>query len=80
MNDGLLVPSNADGMACFKGKNDRLILIRNHEIGHVPNIQNIFVKNPYGDEIKKYIRKNGKNFYDIYQDKTQCFGGRCSKS
>ena len=36
MDDGLLVPSNADGMACFKGDGNNVILVRNHEIGHVP--------------------------------------------
>ncbi len=31
MNDGYLVPANADGMACFPGKGSRVILMRNHE-------------------------------------------------
>ena len=35
MSDGLLVPGKGDGMATFKGKNNRTILIRNHEI--IPN-------------------------------------------
>ena len=32
MDDGLLVPGNADGMAAFTGPNGRTILIRNHEL------------------------------------------------
>ncbi|MBL0742536.1 alkaline phosphatase PhoX [Chryseolinea lacunae] len=31
MSDGLLVPGKADGMATFKGKNNRTIIVRNHE-------------------------------------------------
>ena len=47
MDDGLLVPSNADGMACFKGRGDNIILIRNHEIGHIPKLSTLFKNNPY---------------------------------
>ena len=48
MDDGLLVPPNADGMACFKGNGDNIILVRNHEIGHVPKLSTFFKNNPYG--------------------------------
>ena len=59
MNDGLRVPNNADGMGCFKGDNDNVILVRNHEIGHFPIAQNVFGSNyPYGKGLKRYIRKN----------------------
>lgn len=33
MSDGLRVPGMPDGMACFKGKGDQVILVRNHELG-----------------------------------------------
>ena len=46
MDDGLLVPSNADGMTCFTMGKDRVVLIRNHEIGHVPRLS-IFFKNNF---------------------------------
>ena len=75
MDDGLLVPSNADGMACFKGKGDNLILIRNHEIGHVPELSTFFKNNPYGKKFKRYIKKNSNKFYDIKKTNTHCFGG-----
>ncbi len=32
MSDGHEVPALPDGMACFKGKNGKLILMRNHEV------------------------------------------------
>lgn len=36
MSDGLLVPDRPDGMATFEGQQDRIILVRNHELmpGH----------------------------------------------
>ena len=33
MSDGLLVPGQADGMAAFPGKDGRVIIVRNHELG-----------------------------------------------
>ncbi len=32
MSDGLVVPDRADGMGAFKGRNGRIILVRNHEM------------------------------------------------
>lgn len=32
MDDGLLTPSKMDGMACFPGDGDQVILVRNHEL------------------------------------------------
>ena len=49
MNDGLFVPNAADGMACFKGSGNNIILIRNHELGHFPILENVFkIKDPLG--------------------------------
>ncbi len=33
MDDGLQVPGMPDGMACFEGKGNEVILVRNHELG-----------------------------------------------
>lgn len=33
MNDGMTVPGMPDGMACFPGKGNEIILVRNHELG-----------------------------------------------
>lgn len=33
MDDGLIVPDKADGMACFPLDADRVVLVRNHELG-----------------------------------------------
>jgi secreted PhoX family phosphatase len=32
MSDGLTVPNKADGMGCFKWDDDRVVLVRNHEL------------------------------------------------
>jgi len=78
MDDGLIVPHSADGMACFQGDGDTVILVRNHEIGHVPNIENFLKANPYGDFFKDYLIANSNDFYDSKDNKTQCFGGTTS--
>ena len=76
MNDGLNVPDAADGMACFKGKKDNIILVRNHELGHMPFLENsILDKYPFGKNQNKFMKKNKKKFYDIKKNKTECFGG-----
>ena len=75
MNDGLLVPNKADGMACFKHTNNKVILVRNHELGHFPNLGKLFnTTNPFGKNFSKYLRKNKKKIYDIKRNKTSCFG------
>ena len=76
MNDGLRVPDKADGMGCFELDNNHVILVRNHEIGHMPLLGNAFrLKNPYGKKMKRYLKKNNDFFYDSSLKKTECFGG-----
>jgi uncharacterized protein len=36
MNDGLTVPDRADGMGCFALDNNRVVLVRNHELSPSP--------------------------------------------
>ena len=75
MEDGLLVPNKADGMACFKSTGSKVILVRNHELGHSPNLGKLFnTNNPFGKSYSKYLRKNKKKIYDIRRNKTSCFG------
>lgn len=42
MSDGYKTPGEPDGMACFKGPDDTIILMRNHELGPLD-----FSKSPY---------------------------------
>jgi len=78
MDDGLLVPSNADGMTCIPMDKDRVVLIRNHEIGHIPRLSIFFKNNPFGKHYRKYKKENADKFYDIKGKKTHCFGGTTS--
>jgi len=75
MDDGLLVPPNADGMVCLPMDEERVVLIRNHEIGHVPRLATFFKNNPFGKHYRKYKKENADKFYDIKGKKTHCFGG-----
>jgi len=74
MSDGLTVPDHADGMASFKGKNDNIILIRNHEIGHFKTIEKLLDKNPM-QKNKKYINQFADLMYDQGENKNPCGGG-----
>ena len=78
MDDGLFVPPNADGMTCIDMGNSKVVLIRNHEIGHVPRLSTFFKNNPFGKNYRKYKKNNASNFYDIKGRKTHCFGGTSS--
>ncbi|MDC1050622.1 DUF839 domain-containing protein [Candidatus Marinimicrobia bacterium] len=76
MKDGLRVPNAADGMGCFDGGGNNIILVRNHELGHFPIIQNTFrKKSPYGRGISRYLKKNKNKFYDYKGKNTECYGG-----
>ena len=75
MDDGLIVPNAADGMACFPGKKNNVILIRNHELGHLPKLGNMFrIKNPLGENFPEYLKNNKNKIYDTKRNKTECFG------
>ena len=78
MDDGLLVPPNADGMACIKLSKNKVILIRNHEIGHVPRLSPFVKRHPYGKFFRNFFKTNLDKFYDIKKNKTHCFGGTTS--
>ena len=75
MSDGLPVPNHADGMISFKGTNEKIILIRNHEIGNYYKIEKLLKLNPiynYPD----FINKNKDKFYDLgNNDENPCCGG-----
>jgi len=73
MSDKLTVPDYADGMASFKGKNGRIILVRNHEIGRFKNIEKILDKNPVYKN-SNYINKNKALIYDTGKNGPCCGG------
>ena len=73
MSDGLTVPDHADGMASFKGDDGKIILVRNHEIGHFKTIENYWIKS--NAKNKKFINKFSKYMYDSGKDNSPCGGG-----
>ena len=73
MSDGLTVPDYADGMASFQGKNGKIILIRNHEIGHFKTIEKLLDKNPVYKN-HSYINKHKSLIYDMNSGKPCCGG------
>lgn len=70
MSDGLLVPGKPDGMATFKAKNNRTIIIRNHE-----NTANDFKNGPFGKTNELLSKVDKKKFYDYGTGKTPGIGG-----
>ena len=70
MADGLRVPGLADGMAAFQGSNDRVILVRNHEVSPDDKKNGGFgAKNELLDRLSK------DQFYDYGSGKYPCLGG-----
>src|SRR5690348_5515818 len=70
MSDGLLVPGKPDGMATFRAKNNRTILIRNHE-----NTPNDFKNGPFRKTNELLSKVDQKKFYDYGSGKTPGIGG-----
>ena len=77
MSDGLTVPNHADGMGCFKIDNNRVALVRNHELGRFAQYNFItdYKKSAFAgnDEQLELYPKN--KIYDNCSDGTPCFGG-----
>ncbi len=70
MTDGFYVPGLADGMATFKGANDKTIIIRNHEVspGDIKN-------GAFGENLELIGRLSPDQFYDYSHGKRPCLGG-----
>ena len=71
MSDGLLVPGDHDGMACFAGAEaDRVILIRNHELNPGET-----EKSPFGPAHERLNRIDPSYLYDTLPDGEPHLGG-----
>jgi len=70
MSDGLLLPGKGDGMATFQAKNNRTILIRNHE-----NTAPDFKNGPFGNTNELLSKVDKKYFYDFGNGKMPGLGG-----
>ncbi|MEX0884256.1 MAG: alkaline phosphatase PhoX, partial [Cyclobacteriaceae bacterium] len=70
MNDGLFLPGAPDGMGTFRGKNNRTIIIRNHEIS--PDSLNL---GGFGSNNELVSNIRSKDFYDFGNGKMPSLGG-----
>jgi hypothetical protein len=70
MDDGFVVPDNADGMGCFGLGGSRVALVRNHELK--PSDSN---RGPYGISQRLAARADLKKAYDLKADGVPCPGG-----
>jgi len=70
MSDGLFSPGMHDGMGVFKGSNDKIILVRNHE-----NVPGAVATGPFGTDNKLMNKINRDKIYDIAKGERTCVGG-----
>lgn len=70
MDDGLLVPGLADGMAAFPGENGGVILVCNHE-----NHPNELAESPFGWGHERLQQVGPEKIYDAGSGKTPALGG-----
>ncbi len=60
MDDGLLVPTNHDGMAAFAGRNGRIVLVRSHQLSENSEKE----LGPYGENNRLLSLSNSSLVYD----------------
>lgn len=70
MSDGLLTPGFPDGMACFAGSGNELVLVRNHELQiHETDVS------PFGADGALLDRLGEDRFFDYGRDGQPSIGG-----
>src|SRR5687768_8383362 len=70
MDDGLVLPGASDGMAAFKGKKGRVIVVRNHENG-----PERFENGAFGTNNELLDKINPDRFYDYGKKTLPSLGG-----
>lgn len=70
MDDGLLLPGASDGMAAFKGKKGRVIVVRNHENG-----PELFANGAFGTNNELLDKISPDRFYDYGKKTLPSLGG-----
>jgi uncharacterized protein len=70
MNDGLLIPGKFDGMGCFPAGDDKVLLVRNHEMS-VSDIHN----GPFGLSQRLIDRIDRDRVWDFQNGDTPLPGG-----
>jgi hypothetical protein len=70
MDDGLLLPAEADGTAAFHGEDGRVVLVCNHE-----NSPRNLYNGPFGPELERLNRIDRQLIYDFGGGRTPGGGG-----
>jgi len=70
MDDGLLLPGGADGMGAFKGKKNRTIVVRNHELS-----PGAMEESGYGSKNNLHAAVKPEQFYDFGRGVQPALGG-----
>jgi secreted PhoX family phosphatase len=70
MDDGLLVPGSADGMAAFPGNDGQVVLVCNHE-----NVPNETRAGPWGPELERLDSVSARLVYDYGHGRAPGNGG-----
>jgi len=70
MDDGLLLPNHADGMASFPGPDGKVLLVRNHEVS-TQDIEG----GAFGKQYERLSRLAGERFYDFGGGRMPALGG-----
>ena len=70
MDDGMLVPAEADGMAAFQGEDGRIVLICNHE-----NSPRKMHNGPFGGDLEYLRRIDKEMIYDFGGGRSPGAGG-----
>ncbi|MEJ7780326.1 MAG: alkaline phosphatase PhoX [Daejeonella sp.] len=70
MNDGLFSPGAHDGMGVFKWKNNKIILIRNHELS-----PGSIGSGPFGKNNELLHKVSKDDIYDYGKGDAMCYGG-----
>ncbi|WP_138509721.1 alkaline phosphatase PhoX [Maricaulis alexandrii] len=70
MTDGLIVPGDPDGMACFQRADGKIVLIRNHELR-----ANELDKSPFGPDAEGLAQIERDRVHDWASDREPHLGG-----
>lgn len=70
MIDGFIVPGLADGMAAFQGSDNKVIVVRNHEVTPLD-----LEGGAFGEDLSLLSLLKPENFYDFGRGQTPCMGG-----
>ena len=70
MDDGFLVPGLADGMATFEAPDNKVLIVRNHEVSPGDT-----EKGAFGEDLEMLKKLSPEQLYDYGRGELPCMGG-----